>query len=169
MTDVNSKLQALCDDAWQAVLNTTEYREFQILNNVVKQFSDTAPRQATAASNFPISGKSTGLTKRITQVDVAAHVLHASHEPRTINDWLARCLEHGIGIKGDDPLPNFRATVSRSSRFYNFRHDRTYYWWLQGVDLPEKWKNAIEPDLLNQSIASAHTHQGGGEADANIT
>lgn len=176
MTEVNRKLQALRDEAWQAVLNSLEYREFQILDNVVKQLPTRQPMvdmmATTREQAFALEVKTSAPTKpvrRVTQVDVAASVLHRSGEPLNINDWLAKCVSAGIDIKGDDPLPNFRSTVSRSDRFYNFTHDRVFYWWLKNKELPEKWKKATEPDLLSRPAAFVPTSREGGEADAHVT
>ncbi|MFN5129405.1 MAG: hypothetical protein ACK519_05075 [Sphingomonadaceae bacterium] len=167
MSDVNNKLRALRDEAWQAVIKTKEYQEFQILDSVVKQFPQTVV--FAPGASLTITGKAARATKRVTQVDVAAHVLHQAGEPLTVNEWLKRCLRQGIGVKGEDPLPNFRSTVSRSDRFYNFTHEGTYYWWLKGVALPDKWKKATERDLLSQPVAFNPEGQKGGEADAYLT
>jgi hypothetical protein len=176
MTDVNRKLQALRDDAWQAVLSSVEYREFKVLDDVVKQMGEVVVGQAKIATSrevsLQLSGTATAASKpvkRVTQIDVAKSVLRRHGEPLTINEWLSKSLAQGIGIKGSQPLPNFRSTVSRSDLFYNFTLDRIFYWWLTGVDLPEKWKKATEPDLLSQSAAFVHDSQEGGEADAHIT
>ena len=176
MSEVNRKLLLLRDEAWQAVINTMEYKEFLLLDGVVKQLPVNQGSDAKWATNHNqirfFDSKVNSVfkpVKRVTQIDVAASVLKRAGEPLNINEWLARCIKAGIDIKGDDPLPNFRSTVSRSNRFYNFTHDRVFYWWFVGVDLPESWRKVLEPELLIPPVTLDHHSQSGSETDASVT
>ena len=90
-------------------------------------------------------------------------------EPLPVGRWLEKCITDGINIKGDDPLPNFRSTVSRDKRFYNFVRNGMYFWWLTNVELPEKWKKAEGLDLLDQPSAFSVSNQEGGDGRAPAT
>ena len=104
--------------------------------------------------------------KRVTQGDVAFSVLVRNKEPLPIGRWLEKCINAGIGIGGDDPLPNFRSTASRDKRFYSFVRNNMYFWWLTGVELPESWKEATDPNLPGLSVASDSNDQEGGDGHA---
>ena len=173
--DFIEKTKALRDEAWQAVLETSAYTAFKSLDDAVQKMTGKTS-VVLVVNDLPTPARppknilQTLQGKRITQADVAERVLRRNGEPLPIGRWLEASVKDGINIKGPDPLPNFRSTVSRDKRFYNFTRNNMYFWWLDGVELPESWKEAAEPNLLDQSAASDSSNQEGGDDHAaNVT
>lgn len=165
------KTKALRSEAWDAVLASAAYKAFKGLDDAVKAMSgedaSSPPFKnylTVAVARNPAARKL--LTKRITQGDVAERVLRNYGEPLPIGRWLEKCIEAGIGVKGEDPLANFRSTASRDKRFYPLTRNNMYFWWLDGVELPEGWKEAADPDLPGLSAASDSDNQEGGDGHA---
>lgn len=168
MTD---KTIALRSEAWQAVLATPAYRAFKGFDDAVKALTGEAveplPKFNALGAALATNGAARiRVSKRITQADVAERVLRKAGEPLPIGRWLEKCVEDGIGIKGEDPLANFRSTASRNARFYNFTRNNMYFWWLAGVELPEGWKEATDPDLPGLSVTADSNNQEGGDGHA---
>ena len=175
------KTTALRTELWNDVLKTDAYRAFTALDNaVVAMGGDRANRLILAtltvkpalgyANAQDVAAVKRRKVKRITQSQIAERVLKRAGEPLPVGRWLAACIADGINIKGGDPLPNFRSTVSRSKLFYSFSRNNMFFWWFTGVDLPENWKKAEGPDLLDQSSAfSVSNQEGGGGYAANVT
>lgn len=169
--DITDKTKALRSEAWQAVLATPAYRAFKGLDDAVKAMTGEAfePKPHFNGLGDALGGHGAArirVSKRITQADIAERVLKACGEPLPIGRWLEKCIKDGIGVKGDDPLPNFRSTASRDKRFYNFTRNNMYFWWLKGVELPEGWKAAMDPDLPGLSVAADSNNQEGGDGHA---
>lgn len=171
------KTMALRAELWNDVLKTDAYRAFTALDSAVIAMGGPKANQAlfampvvavAAAFGNPARAHSPQKrkTKRITQSQIAERVLKQAGEPLPVGRWLEKCIADAINIKGDDPLPNFRSTVSRDKRFYNFVRNGMYFWWLEGVELPEKWKMAEGLDLLDQPSAVSFSSQEGGDGHA---
>ena len=170
------KIVALRDEAWINVESSENYKAWKGLNDAVLALNVTAVASEALASGR-VEAVVTEISKpkikrkmrRVTQSDVAESVLKSEGEPLPVGRWLEKSIARGINIKGDDPLPNFRSTVSREKRFYNFVRNGMYFWWLEGVELPENWKMAEGRDLLDQPSAVSFSSQEGGEANATAT
>lgn len=169
--DITEKTKALRAEAWQALLATPAYRAFKGLDDAVKAMTgeSIAPIDLVAIDKLRVVAARNRIVKtmtgiRITQGDVAARVLKRNGEPLPIGRWLEKCVEDGVNIKGDDPLPNFRSTVSRDKRFYAMTRNNMYFWWLTGEPLPSGWNDPADPDLLDESAGSSvHSSRKGGE------
>ena len=168
--DIIDKTKALRAEAWQALAAIPEYRAYKGLDDAVRAMTGEQPAAANTSIALPLVVKHRPVkslpVKRVTQADVAARVLKQHGEPLPIGRWLEKSLEQGIGIKGEDPLPNFRSMVSRNPRFRNFVQNNMYFWWLDGVELPGSWKEATDPSLPGLSAASDSIDQGGGGGHA---
>ena len=165
------KTKALRDEAWQDVVASAAYRAFKGLDAAVKAM--TGEESVLLGVNGPagprfnnLSNKNKPAATRITQGDVAARVLKANGQPLPIGRWLEKSVAGGINIKGDDPLPNFRSTVSRDKRFHSIKRNNMYFWWFTDIDLPESWKEATDPSLPGFSAASDSDSQEGGDGHA---
>lgn len=172
------KIVALRDEAWNHVENSEHFKAWKGLNDAVLALDVTAANNETITVFETKTSRSMNpkpkpnikrKTKRVTQSAVAESVLKSMGEPLPVGRWLEKSIERGINIRGDDPLSNFRSTVSRDKRFYNFVRNGMYFWWLNGVELPEKWKKAEGRDLLDQPSAFVSHNQEGGEANATAT
>lgn len=171
------KTIALRDEAWGNVLKSNDYKAFEALETAAAALGAPKTNRVlfASASNKTVVAFANSVdrpkrrTKRITQSQIAERVLKQAGEPLPVGRWLEKCIADGINIKGDDPLPNFRSTVSRDKRFYNFVRNGMYFWWLAGVELPEKRKMAEGLDLLDQPSAVSFSSQEGGEANATAT
>lgn len=169
--NIIDKTKALRNEAWQAVLASPAYRAFKGLDDAVKAMTGEET-VVLAVSGLPTPqfpnhrAKSKPLSARLTQGDVAARVLKTNGEPLPIGRWLEKSIADGINIKGDDPLSNFRSTVSRDKRFYAIKRNNMYFWWFNDVDLPEGWKAATDPDLPGLSVAADSNDQEGGDGHA---
>ena len=139
--DIINKTKLLRDEAWQAVLASADYRAYKSLDDALKTMTGEesmvlrldglpSPRNVNAGV---VKNK---LSARITQGDVAARVLKGHGKPLPIGRWLEKSVADGINIKGEDPLANFRSTVSRDKRFYALVRNSMYFWWFTDVGLP---------------------------------
>lgn len=168
--DIIDKTKALRAEAWQAVVARPEYKAFKGLDDAVRAMTgDADVTVGTGVTQFkprPVKASPKAPVARVTQADVAATVLRLHGEPLSVGRWLEQSIERGIVIKGDDPLPNFRSMVSRNPRFHNFVRNNMYFWWFSDVELPEGWKEAVDPDLPGLSTASDSNDQEGGDGHA---
>jgi len=109
--------------------------------------------------------------RRLSQGDAAEIILREQGKPLVLTELLARVPEKGVTVGGENAQMNFGSTLSRDARFYSFRRDGLYYWWLSGVDLPQPFKNEA-PDLPLQDgsgASSSQPSQEGGDAHAATT
>ncbi len=74
-------------------------------------------------------------------------------------------------IGGNDPVNNFRSTVSKDKRFQPYKRNNMHFWWLTGEQLPSSWIEAAGPDLLAEPAASTvrSSQEGGGGHEADNT
>jgi hypothetical protein len=160
--DIIEKTKHLRDEAWQAVITTPAYKAYKSLDDAVNAMAGSQSQVVITAPSKPRFR-----TRRITNGDVAERVLRRSGEPLPIGRWLEAALQDGASVKGDDPLANFRSTVSRDQRFYSLMRNNMYFWWLKSVDLPEGFMPEPEEtsDLLG-SGSSASEKGGDGHAPA---
>jgi len=168
--NMSDKLAALRDEAWLLVLSTPQYREFKALDDALRQMRGDSSAPATPRPILPNRPKALLSGKRVTNADIADRVLRASDAPLAVEDWMNRTIAEGANIKGENPLANFRSTVSRDQRFTNFRYNGGYYWWPVGVQRPSGWEMATaDPDLPLPAVPNVSSSQEGGDGDAPAT
>jgi hypothetical protein len=102
--------------------------------------------------------------KKVPQGDAAYAALSKSG-PLPIGRLLEKAKDHGAVFTGEKPLPSFRSMLSKDDRFYSLQRNNTFLWWLNGVDLPERFKP--EPNDINDFLGSGtNTNQEGGDGHA---
>lgn len=191
--DLLGQLKVLRDEAWSHVTKTKEYQAYIIVERAYTEMTSDQQIDATRAGGIGNAGPRAGgigsvvsragvrgtapramyiggaVRRRATQAVFAARVLMEGQRPMPIADLLEACIADGMIISGEDPLSNFRSTMSRDPRFTNFQHGGTYFWWLADQPLPDKWR--AEAGMLDLQTASARQadEEGGGGDDADNT
>ena len=95
--------------------------------------------------------------------DAAELALRSGREPLTIGRLMEAAAEHGAEIGGNDPLNNFRSTVSKDARFRSLRRNNMYFWWLTDSPTPNSFNELAGPDLLAEPASSPTDQEGGDE------
>lgn len=193
-SDFLAKAESLRKEAWNAVLASKEYSIFKAMNAAVVaagghpsfDYETKGPAPASrghGASDWLKEVNSAQIAhsagavgrhssaRRLSQGDAAELALIRSEEPQTAVNLLHRATTEGAVIGGERPLVNFTSSLSKDTRFYSFRKNGAYFWWLCDVALPPEW-NETEPDEfegLLGSASSVHSSQEGGDGDAPAT
>jgi hypothetical protein len=170
MTDtVLEKTIALRAEVLREVINSSAFQSFKALDAAVSSMGgksmlsgnlalfDDSPRSA-ASSATPVH------RRRLSQGDVAEQTLKAFGQPMHIRALLDAVLTQDVEIRGENPLANFRSTLSRDPRFKSVMRNGGYFWWLNGVALPDKWGEAEADDLVARlASAPVSSSQEGGD------
>jgi hypothetical protein len=150
------------------------FRAFRATDNMVVELGgqsimpklSTTPKQETRAEINPrprLRARNGAI--RLSQADAAVKALELEGVPLHIRVLTERSGELGATIGGANPLANFRSALSKDERFYSFRQNGEYWWWLTGKQLPEGWEEAAD-NLPFDSAASDSSNQEGGDANA---
>ena len=164
------KTIALRAEVWRGLTNSPAFQSFKALDTAVaamggrRILADESAEPAKAIQ--PARYDSPRLRRRSSQGDAAEAALRDAGAPMTIRTLLEFVTAKGVTIRGEDPLANFRSSLSRDARFKSIMRQGLYFWWLADVELPEGWKEAVDPDLPGLSTASDSNNQGGGEGHA---
>lgn len=170
------KTTELRDGAWREVQTSSSFLAFKALDDAVaamggkRLIANAAPREdgpRPSVGTFERSNRNRTVSRRISQSDAAEAALKARGNPLPVGRLLEAALEKGATIGGENPLANFRSTLSKDPRFYSFKRNNMYFWWVNTVSLPEDWREAPDPDLLTGPDASfPDSNQEGGDGHA---
>ncbi|WP_143738041.1 hypothetical protein [Erythrobacter donghaensis] len=175
---VLQKTIALRAEVWGDLVKSPAFQSFKALDAAVAAMGgkrillsesplEEEPSRSRVGATAPVQ------RRRGSQGDAAEQVLLNSNEPLQIRVLLDAVLSMGVEVRGEDPLANFRSTLSRDPRFKSIMHKGGYFWWLTDVALPEGWDEAEADDLvarLASASSSDHSSQeGGGGHAANNT
>ncbi len=169
---VLDETKALRDKAWAEVKASPSFVSFKALDVAVgamggKQILSTPPASNAQKSETQDRKKIVVRRRaRPSQGDTAESCLRQAAEPLPIRDLMSKVTGHGIQISGEDPLANFRSTLSRDNRFKSIMKDGAYYWWLTSSPVPIAWKEAEGLDLQDRPSASDSSSQKGGDGHA---
>jgi hypothetical protein len=160
--------------AWDDLMTSEAFRAFRAADNMVVDLGgqsampSTAPSIAPRAVNPRPRLRAIDGSSRLSQGDAGVKALKEAGHPLHINALTNRSKAMGAMIGGGNPVANFRSTLSKDERFYSFRHNGDYWWWLTGVPLPQGWEEAAD-DLPFDTAASDSSNQEGGESHAATT
>lgn len=104
--------------------------------------------------------------KKVPQGDAAVLALRDAG-PLPVGRLLEGAEKNGAIFNGEKPIPSFRSMLSKDDRFYSFIRNKMYFWWLNGVDLPEGF--LPEPDDVDDLLgsgANSNREGGGGHGPA---
>lgn len=120
------------------------------------------PVFVTTDVKVPVAFSNNG--KKVPQGDAAEAALRELG-PLPVGRLLEGAEERGAVFKAEKPIPSFRSMLSKDDRFHSFTRNNMYFWWLNGVDLPEGF--LPEPDDINDLLGSgANSNQKGGDGHA---
>jgi hypothetical protein len=180
---------ALRDEAYKKVVFTPEYVAFKALDDAVAAMGgrrhpvlQSSPGNIAAILGTTVGGIAPraygGIApapvprRRISQSDAAEQILRAKGRPLVITELLMRLPAAGAIVGGENAQVNFGSTLSRDPRFYSFRYNGLYYWWLSDEQLPEDFRNEATDLPLGQDgsgASSSLSNQEGGDGDAPAT
>lgn len=164
--------------AWAELVASDAFRAFRASDNMVVELGGASamPDLSTVerAAPKPIINprprfRAIAVSRRLSQTDAALQALTAAGHPLHINNLTDRSKALGATIGGSNPIANFRSALSKDDRFFSFRRDGGHWWWTTTISMPENWKEAADPDLLDQSAASDASDQEGGDSHAATT
>lgn len=177
MTDsMLDRTEALRQEAYEDLQGSEQFRAFKALDDAVAAMG--GKRQLAVLGDISIaliSSKAPGAEpktrqrkrRRVSQGDAAEIVLNEKARPMTSAELLAVVPEKGVTVGGKDAQMNFGSTLSRDPRFYSYRRDGLYYWWLKAKPLPARTNEAPDLALHAGSGASpSKSNQEGGEGHA---
>ena len=170
--------------AWAELIASPAFKAFRAADNMVVELGSPSVMldlSTPSSATKPIDnvGNGGGFSRsqprvrtpdgsvRLTQGD-AAEVILKEVGPMGIIEIIKKAKERGAAVGGLNPTNNFRSAMSKDKRFYSFRHNSAYLWWLTGVPLPEGWGEAADPDLLD-AAASPNSNQEGGDGHGPAT
>ncbi|MHA0316996.1 hypothetical protein ACXY7D_03425 [Sphingomonas melonis] len=174
------KARAVRQEAYEALLASQPYAAFKAFDDAVVALGGSplfetpdpsSSLRATASRVLDAVVKRAGEGRKLPQADAAEIALRQQREPMPIGRLMEAAIERGAEIGGNDPLNNFRSTMSKDKRFRPCRRNNMYFWWLTGEPLPPSW-NEPEPDDLESLIgpgSSVSTNQEGGDGHAPAT
>ncbi|MBU0556555.1 MAG: hypothetical protein KKD64_10385 [Alphaproteobacteria bacterium] len=164
-------------EAWAELVQSPAFRAFRAADNMVIELGGESimpqlgktpkPVDATHTTDKPITRRKPRAadgSPRMTQVEAASNALKQLG-PMGIAMLTEMAKEQGAAIGGNDPVANFRSALSKDKKFYSFRHEGEYLWWLTDVPLPEGWSEAAD-DLLRNAASPDNTRQEGGDGHA---
>ena len=132
-----------------------------------KSLSTTSGASTPKAEAPIVTGIASGIempAKKVPQGDAASMALQESG-PLPIGRLLEAAQQNGAVFNGEKPTPSFRSMLSKDDRFYSLTRNGMYFWWLNGVDLPEGF--LPEPEDISDLLGSgANSNQKGGDGHA---
>lgn len=161
------KVKALRADALQEAMASPTFDMVRALDAaVVAAGGESLIAKPQARQIFAVPAATVAVAyanngKKVPQGDAASMALHESG-PLPIGRLLEAAKQKGAVFRGEDPLPSFRSMLSKDKRFESINRNNMYFWWLNGVDLPEGF--LPEPDESSDLLGSgANTNQKGGD------
>ncbi|MGS1015591.1 hypothetical protein [Allosphingosinicella humi] len=178
MDSLLKKTGALRAEAWAALEASEHFSAFKALDDAVVALGGKSamPSTSVAENANPERTKHTQANhggsrevgKRISHADAAYMALKEADEPLPVGRLLESAVAHGASLRGN-VLANFRSAISKDKRFRSIMRNNMYFWWFTASPVPQNWKEATDPDLLNQSVAPVSIGQEGGESHAATT
>ena len=105
--------------------------------------------------------------RRISHATAALQALRDEGEPLPIGRLMEKAIANGAEIGGNNPIGNFRSTLSKDPRFRSISRNNMYFWWFVATPVPRNWNEAPDLPLDNGSDASvSHASQEGGDGHA---
>lgn len=169
---VLQKTIALRAEVWRELVNSSLFQSFKALDEAVSAMGGKRVLLAESVAQSDSQRSSAGNEmpaprRRASQGDAAEAVLREAKEPMTIRPLLDAVTARGVEVRGEDPLANFRSTLSRDDRFKSIMRNGGYYWWFADADMPESWKEAETDDFAGLLVsAPISTSQEGGDGHA---
>lgn len=165
---------ALRDKAWAEVKASPSFVSFKALDIAVGAMggsqilaaSDALPSTVQKPDVLPRKKLVARKRTRPSQGDTAEACLKRAGEPLPIRNLMEKVIGYGVQISGEDPLANFRSTLSRDNRFKSIMREGAYYWWLTSSPVPINWKEAEGLDFQVEPSASDSSSQNGGDGHA---
>lgn len=163
MSGLVERASALRQEAWEAVKASSQYAQFKALDDAVaamggqsllRKAADSEPSTMTATRRV-MGVAQVAEIKKPSQGDAAATALRRGGMPLPIGRLMEAALEAGAEIGGNDPLANFRSSLSKDARFQSFRRNNMYFWWFAGEPLPLAFQSETEPDDFSDLLGSA--------------
>lgn len=158
MADLLTPLMMLRDQAFDELRASKEYAEFKALDDAVKRLggasvvlaetSQTSQFGALASRVVQQTQQRAVENRRLSQADIAENALVLANEPLPLGRLMEAAVEQGAKIGGENPVNNFRSTVSKDNRFYPLKRNGMYFWWLAGRAIPSAWTNEAESNVL---------------------
>lgn len=172
-SELLERTAALRDEALEAVKASKPYAVFKALDEAtvlaggVSSLANPAPASRAARSRkrkATAPNRAAGDASRVPHGDAADEALSESGEPLHIVALMEAAKAKGAKIGGDNPVNNFRSTLSKDDRFRSVQHNNAFFWWYKDRPLPQNWSEATDPDLLAESAASSfNSNQRGGD------
>lgn len=168
----------LRDEAWDAVTSSSDFFAFKAFDDAVVSLGGTplfhldTPRFRSAMHNaIEATARRATEARKPSQGEAAEIALMKHGRPLHISVFLEAAVDSGAEVGGENPLANFRSTVSKDPRFVTIKRDGQYFWWLAHVALPPDWNEPVDPDLLMEAStgSSVSSNQEGGEGHAPAT
>lgn len=178
-SELLERTAALRDEAWEAVKASKPYAVFKALDDATTVAGGTSalagpapvprvskPRRRKAGPG----NRSNGSIARVPHGDAAEEALREAGEPLQIKPLMEAAIAKGAQISGDNPVNNFRSTVSKDERFASVQRGNTFFWWFEGEPLPPSWNEAAELVFDDGSADSSfYSNQKGGGSHAAAT
>jgi hypothetical protein len=180
--DIFKGVLELRAQAWGAVIASPDFAAFKALDDAVVALGGAtlivgnaaaAPRTASPRPHVTVSGRGDGAVagefRKISQTNAAAAALKGVGNPLSANFLMEEARSFGAVVGGEKPLVNFTSSLSKDDRFYSFRKEGNYYWWLTNEPLPPGWKETGSDDFDLLDPVSDSSSQEGGDAHAATT
>lgn len=156
------KTRMLRDEAWQAVMESEAFLAFKALDDAYVRMGgssrvadDPGAFMEFAKQVVKVASRRMAENRKLSHAEAAEIALHNAAQPLTTPNLLEAAKEAGAEIGGNDPLNNFRSTISKDSRFKSVKKDGTSFWWIEGEPLPPEWNEATSPSLQDEPVASS--------------
>lgn len=163
------KIEALRAEALKEVWDHPSFAMVRALDDAVAAAGGDSlvvgpKRPALLSTNDVVAiGYNSG-GKKVSQGDVAEAVLK-KNGPMPIGLLLEGSMDAGAKVGGEKPLASFRSMLSKDERFYSLQRNNMFFWWLNGVELPEEFMPEPEQGLDLQGSGN-NTNQEGGDGHA---
>lgn len=167
----NLRAEALKEAMASPALDMVRALDLAVVAAGGESLSTTNSASATKAESPIVTGISNSIAmpvKKVPQGDAAAMALQEVG-PLPIGRLLEAAQQKGAVFNGEKPTPSFRSMLSKDDRFYSLTRNGMYFWWLNGVDLPEGF--LPEPEDISDLLGSGSntSQKGGGGHAANNT
>lgn len=160
--------------AWEALEQSPDFIAFRAADNMVVDLGGQSimPNLSSRSMRTVFVKqpriRSADRLARASQPDVAETVLRERGPMQTLAlMWV--CMEEGAKIGGKKPANSFRSALSKDARFFSFRREGEYLWWLNGEPLPEGWGEATDDLLRAAASPNATSEEGGDKNEAPVT
>ncbi len=176
-TSIPDKTRVLRDEAWQGVMESDAFLAFKALDDAYVRMGgssriagDPSPLMDLAKQVLRVTTRRMADHRNLSHAEAAEIALDKAGEPLATPQLLSAAKDVGAEIGGNDPLNNFRSTISKNERFYSVKKNGMSYWWVKGKALPPEWNDSAGPSLLDEPAEpSESSSQEGGDGDAPAT